>query len=140
MRGSTVATTQTGAVRRASDRGFTVMEVIVAAFLLAVGLIATSQLVLMATGHVAMSRQQTAAATLASQAVEQYRDVNFATILALTGCPCSYTSTPTVGGTTYNVLTVVTPNNPATSLALVSVTVTWGGNTYGTSTIISPLQ
>jgi Tfp pilus assembly protein PilV len=119
-----------------SCRGFTVMEVIIAAFLLTVGLVATAQLVMMATGHVALSKQQSDAAALASQTVEQYRDVAFNALAAGT-----YTATPTVGAITYTVQTVVTVNDPTTGMKRVSVTVTWtGGQSYATSTIISPLQ
>lgn len=137
-----VAKLRTGATQRASCRGFTVIEVIVSAFLLTVGLLATTQLMLMATGHVAMSRQQSTAATLATQTIEQYRDINFGTLLGLS-CPvqgCTYTATPTVGGIIYSVATNVKPNIPATTMTTVAVTVTWGGNTYATSTILSPLQ
>ena len=131
------------AAGRATSRGFTIIEVIVATFLLTVGLVATSQLVLVATGQVALSQQQSVAATLAAQTVEQYRDVNFST-LGL-GCDpvagCTYTQTPTVGAITYTVSTNVKPNNPVSGVTLVSVAVTWGsGNSYGTSTILSPLQ
>lgn len=117
-------------------RGFTVMEVIIAAFLLTIGLMATAQLIMMATGHVALSRQQTDAAALASQTIEQYRDVNFNTLAAGT-----YTSTPTIGATTFTITTVVTLNDPQTGMKRVTVTVTWvGGQSYATSTILSPLQ
>lgn len=130
------------AARRTPCRGFTVIEVIVATFLLTVGLVATSQLLVMATGHVALSQQQSVAATLAAQTVEMYRDINFSALGS--GCDpvtgCTYTSSPTVGATTYNVATLVRPNNPVTGVTSVSVTVTWGSNTYATSTILSPLQ
>ena len=140
MRGSTVAAMRADGARRASCRGFTIIEVIVAAFLLTVGLLATSQLVIMATGQVALSRQQSAAATLAAQTVEQYRDINFATLGALCAPTCNYTATPTVGALKYTVLTTVTVNDPAAGLKRVTVTVTWGGNSYVTSTILGPLQ
>jgi prepilin-type N-terminal cleavage/methylation domain-containing protein len=118
------------------DRGFTVIEVIVAAFLLTVGLVATAQLVLMATGQVALSRQQSTAATLASQTIEQYRDINFQTLAAGT-----YNSAVTLSGITYNIRTVVTTNDPQAGTDRVVVTVTWGGGqSYATSTILSPLQ
>ncbi len=119
-----------------SCRGFTVIEVIVAAFLLTVGLIATAQLVMMATGQVALSKQQSDAAALASQTVESYRDINFNTMAAGT-----YTSSSTIGATTYSVQTVVTVNDPTTGMKRVAVTITWGGGqSYATSTILSPLQ
>lgn len=133
---------RTAAVRQASRGGFTVIEVLVATFLLTIGLVATSQLVMMATGQVALARQQSAAATLAAQTVEMYRDINFSTLGQ--GCDptvgCTYTATPTVGAITYTVSTNVKPNNPAPTMTTVAVTVTWGGNSYATSTILSPLQ
>ena len=140
MSGSPVATTRAHGAQQASCRGFTVIEVIVAAFLLTIGLVATSQLVVMATGQVAVSRQQSAATTLAAQTVEQYRDINFATLGAGCAPSCTYTTTPTVGAITYTVQTVVSVNDPAAGLKRVTVSVTWGGNSYVTSTILSPLQ
>jgi prepilin-type N-terminal cleavage/methylation domain-containing protein len=134
------ATIRGGCARRVSCRGFTVIEVIVASFLLTVGLLAASQLVIMATGHIALSRQQSDAASLASQTVEQYRDINYATLGQGCSPSCTYTVTPTVGATTYTVQTVVTPDDPTAGMKRVAVSVTWGSNTYATSTILSPLQ
>ncbi len=141
MGGSTVDTMRAGGARRASCRGFTVIEVIVASFLLTVGLLATSQLVVMATGRVAVSRQQSAATSLAAQTVEQYRDINFATLGAACSPTCTYTTTPMVGAIKYTVQTAVTKDDPAVGIKRVTVTVTWGGgNRYVTSTILSSLQ
>lgn len=116
-------------------RGFTVMEQLVAAFLFTVSLMATAQLELMATSQVSFSRQQSDAAALAAQTIEQYRDVNFNTLAAGT-----YTATQQVGATTYTVQTVVTLNDPQTGVDRVAVTVTWKGQSYATSTLLSPLQ
>jgi len=122
-----------------SSRGFTVIEVIIAAFLLAAGLVATAQLVVMATGQVSLSRQQSDGARVAAQTIEQYRDVYFYTLGAGT-----YTSSQLVGATIYTVTTVVTADTPQVGLKTVAVTVTWsggsGGKSYATSTILSPLQ
>lgn len=119
-----------------SSRGFTVIEVVVAAFLLAAGLIATAQLVVMATGQVSLSRQQSDGTRVAAQTIEQYRDVRFYTLAAGT-----YTASQTVGATTYTVQTTVTVDTPQVGLKTVAVTVTWGGGqSYATSTILSPLQ
>lgn len=123
-------------VRGNTSSGFTVLEVLVAGFLFTVVLVATAQLIVMATGQVALSRRQSDAAALAAQTIEQYRDINFFTLAAGT-----HTVTSTVGPTTYTVQTVVTVNDPQTGMKRVSVTVTWGGGqTYATSTILSPLQ
>jgi Tfp pilus assembly protein PilV len=112
------------------------MEVIIAAFLLTVGLMATAQLVMMATGHVALSRQQTDAAALASQTIEQYRDINFNTLAAGTR-----NSSATIGATLFNIQSVVTVDDPQVGMKRVAVTITWsGGQSYATSTILSPLQ
>ncbi len=126
--------------RRLSCRGFTVIEVIVASFLLTVGLLATSQLVIMATGHIALSRQQSDAASLAAQTIEQYRDINYATLGQGCSPSCTYTAYPVVGAITYTLQTVVTLDDPAAGMKRVAVTVTWGANSYATSTILSPLQ
>jgi Tfp pilus assembly protein PilV len=122
--------------RRRREDGFTVLEVIVAGFLLAVGLIATAQLAVMATTQVALGRQASDASTLAAQTIEQYRDINFSKLLAGT-----YVTTPTVGTTTFTVTTVVTNNDPQTNMTRVRVTVTWrGGQQYVAETILSTLQ
>jgi Tfp pilus assembly protein PilV len=119
-----------------SSRGFTVIEVVIAAFLLAAGLIATAQLAVMATGQVSLSRQQSDGSRVAAQTIEQYRDVGFYTLAAGT-----YNASQTVGATTYTVQTVVTVDTPQVGLKTVVVTVTWpGGQSYATSTILSPLQ
>jgi Tfp pilus assembly protein PilV len=116
--------------------GFTVLEVIVAAFLLTVGLIATAQLAVMATTQVALGRQASDASTLAAQTIEQYRDINFSKLTA-----GSFVTTPTLGPTTYTVTAVVTNNDPQTSMTRVRVTVAWGGSqTYVAETILSTLQ
>lgn len=115
--------------------GFTIIEALVAAFLFTVGLVATAQLEVMASGQVSSSRQQSDAAALAAQTIEQYRDINFYTLVAGT-----YNATPKVGSTTYTVQTVVTQNDPQTGVDRVAVTVTWKGKSYATSTLVSPLQ
>jgi len=137
MNAATVARTRARGVRRVSDRGFTVMEVIVASFLFTVGLLATAQLVIVATGQVALSRHQSDAATLAAQTLEQYRDIAFASLTAGT----RNTST-TVGNISYQISTVVdNVNVQQAGTDLVTVTVTWGsGQSYVTSTIVGPLQ
>ncbi len=113
------------------------MEVIVASFLFTVGLLATAQLVIVATGQVALSRQQSDAATLAAQTIEQYRDIAFATLT-----PGTRTTSASVGNITYQIVTVVDATNvQQAGTDLVTVSVTWGsGRSYVTSTIIGPLQ
>ncbi len=123
--------------RKGHEGGFTVIEVIVASFLMALGLMVTAQLVIMATGQVALGRQASDASTLAGQTIEQYRDRNFSSLAAGT-----YVTTPTVGSTTYTVTAVVTTNDPQPNMTRVRVTVTWGGagQSYVAETILSVLQ
>lgn len=123
--------------RRGRPGGFTVIEVIVAAFLMALSLMVTAQLVIMATGQVALGRQASDASTLAAQTLEQYRDRNFSSLSAGT-----VVTTPTVGSTTYTVTTVVTTSDPQVNMTRVRVTVTWGGagQSYVAETILSTLQ
>ena len=123
--------------RRGHEGGFTVIEVIVAAFLMALSLMVTAQLVIMATGQVAVGRQASDASTLAAQTIEQYRDRNFSSLVAGT-----FVTTPTVGAITYTVTTVVTTSDPQPNMTRVRVTVTWGGagQNYVAETILSVLQ
>ena len=116
--------------RRRREDGFTVLEVIVAGFLLAVGLIATAQLAVMATTQVALGRQASDASTLAAQTIEQYRDINFSKLLAGT-----FVTTPTVGTTTFTVTTVVTKAGKARSARRARWREYWGCRASGPSTM-----
>jgi len=122
--------------RIGADGGFTILEVIVASFLLAVGLVATAQLTVMATGQVALQRQQSDATSLAQQTIEALRDVNFSNLTS------GSSTTTTVSGTTYTVNPIVQPGIPQANTTMVTVTVSWRGGQqrYVTSTILSPLQ
>ena len=123
--------------RRGHEDGFTVIEVIVAGFLLSLSLMVTAQLVIMATGQVALGKQASDASTLAAQTIEQYRDKNFSNLTAGTSV-----TTPTVGVTKYTVSTAVTTGDPLPNMTRVRVTVTWGGagQSYVAETILSALQ
>jgi Tfp pilus assembly protein PilV len=117
--------------------GFTVLEVVVAAFLLTVGLLATAQLLVVATSQGRLGKQASDASTLAAQTIEKYRDVNFPTLAAGT-----YITNPVVGADRYTVQAVVTANDPQPNMDRVRVTVSWnaGGQSYVSETILGPLQ
>lgn len=128
------------AVRGTSGRsikGFTTLEIIVAAFLLTVGLLATAQLMVVATSQGALSKRASDAATLAGETIEKFRDVNFGSLAAGT-----YTTNPMMGADAYTVTAVVTDNDPQHNMKRVRVTVTWngGGQGYVSESILSPLQ
>jgi Tfp pilus assembly protein PilV len=127
------------AVRNApkTPDGFTVLEVLVAAFLLTVGLLATAQLLVVATSQGKLGKQASDASTLAAQTIEKYRDVNFGALGAGT-----YVTNPVVGADRYTVRAVVTANDPQANMTRVRVTVSWngGGQSYVSETILGPLQ
>jgi prepilin-type N-terminal cleavage/methylation domain-containing protein len=118
------------------ERGFTVIEVLIAIVLLATGLLATARLMVVATSHGRLAKQASDAATLAAHTIERYRDKNYDTITGGT-----FVTTPIVGADTYTVTTVVTRDIPA-NRTTINVTVTWNGGTqsYVSATILSNLQ
>lgn len=118
-------------------KGFTMLEVVVAAFLLTVGLLATAQLIVVATSQGALSKRASDAATLAGETIEKFRDTNFHRLAAGT-----YTTNPMMDADAYTVTAVVTDNDPQPNMKRVHVTVTWngGGQRYVSESILSPLQ
>ena len=124
-------------IHRRSEAGFTALEVLVAAVLLAIGLVVSAQLmvVAMSQGHIA--KQGSDASTLAAQTIEQYRDANYAGITGGT-----FYTYPTVGSDAYTVRADVVRNDPETNMTRVKVTVTWnsGVQSYVSETILSNLQ
>jgi hypothetical protein len=84
-----------------------------------------------------LGAQMSVASTLAAQAVESYRDKNFASIAGGT-----VVTTSTVSATTYTITTVVTTSDPTVNMTRIHVTVSWagGGQQYVTETILSPLE
>lgn len=123
--------------RRSPERGFTALEVLVAAMLLSVGLLASAQLIVVATGQGHLARQGSDASTLAAQTIEQYRDMNYANLVG-----GSFITNPIVGSDQYTVTADVTRNDPQINMTRVRVTVTWNGGTksYVSETILSTLQ
>jgi len=123
--------------RRARERGFTTLEVLIAVVLLATGLVATAQLFVVAAAQGKLAKQGSDASTLAAQTIEQYRDTSYDKIIV-----GSFISTPTVGADKYSVKADVTRDDPQTNMTRVKVTVTWngGGRSYVSETILSNLQ
>ncbi len=122
--------------RRRAERGFTVIEVVVALFLLGFGLTLMANVILFGLSQAAEGKRATDAAALAQQTLELYHDRKFSSVVAGT-----VTTTPTVGTDAYTVTAVVTTNNPQSNMTRVRVTVTWGaGQSYADETILSALQ
>ena len=124
--------------RRPGERGFTTIEVLIAVLLLSTGVLASAQLLVVASSQGRLAKQGSDAAALAAHTIEQYRDMNYT---AITGG--TFTTTPTVGGDSYTVRAVVTTNDPLyPNMKRVRVTVTWNGGaqSYASETLLSNLQ
>ncbi len=124
-------------IHRRSEAGFTALEVLVAAVLLAIGLVVSAQLMVVAMTQGHLAKQGSDASTLAAQTIEQYRDANYAGITGGT-----FYTYPTVGSDAYTVRADVVRNDPQTNMTRVTVTVTWnsGVQRYVSETILSNLQ
>lgn len=79
---------------RLGERGFTLIEALIATLVLSFGLIAISNLMIVSTSANYLANQSTAATMLAAQQMELLRSVNFT---ALTVSPGDTLETPTVG-------------------------------------------
>jgi prepilin-type N-terminal cleavage/methylation domain-containing protein len=100
-------------------RGFTLVEIVVAIVLLAVGVLGSASLTaaLMRSNRGVTNRTR-AVETLRLK-VEDLQSQNYAQVA--TG-----NDTATIGGITYNRAWTVTPNAPAANLKTITLTVTWG--------------
>ncbi len=65
-------------IRGRSEAGFTALEVLVAAVLLAIGLVVSAQLMVVAMTQGHLAKQGSDASTLAAETIEQYRDAKSA--------------------------------------------------------------
>ena len=118
---------------RRSD-GFTVLEVMIAAFLLIAAVVSTASLMMLASSQGAVGKRATDATALAQQDIEQVRDMKY-------GDMANATHSTVVGSDTFTVTRTVTPNDPEQNMKRVHVAVTWnGGQRYDTETIFSDLS
>jgi len=116
-----------------TERGFTLIEALVAAALLGLGILGATTLAMHSLNAGVASHQQITALALASNAVECWRSGS-------TLCPASATlsasreslSSTTLNGTVYNVRSAVTPTAYA-KLQSIQVTVNWRPTTNSAS-------
>lgn len=122
---------------RRREGGFTTIEVLIAIILLSTGVLASAQLLVVASSQGRLAKQGSDAAALAAHTIEQYRDKKYTSLTSGT-----VVTTPTVGADTYAVQAVVTRDDPSPNMTRVRVTVTWngGGQSYVSETLLSNLQ
>jgi Tfp pilus assembly protein PilV len=115
--------------RKLGRAGFTVVEAIVAAGVIAAGILALTSLFPVSSDNLVASAGTTAAVTLGSQKIEELRNVGFP--------PVGGTDNKTVENTTYTrTYTVALAGTSPNRTATITVTVTWPGR-LGTLTFTS---
>jgi type IV pilus assembly protein PilV len=101
-------------------KGFTLLEVMIALVILAVGLLGLASLQIMAIKSNSYGQQMTVASTMAQNQLEQLRR----TTGTLTSGGDSVTDQ---NGIAYTRIWTVTPNSPQTGASTVVITISWTG-------------
>ena len=115
--------------RKLGRAGFSIVEAIVAAGVIAAGILALTSLFPVSSNNLVASAGTTAAVTVGSQKIEELRNVGFP--------PAGGTDNKTVEGTTYTrTYTVALAGTSPNRTATITVTVTWPGR-LGTLTFTS---
>ena len=119
-------------VGRDRERGLTLLEVMVALVILAIGLLALSGMQLMTIQKNGSSFRSTTAVSLADQRLQQLKNLSFSDPSLTAGSHTDTALTVTYGGATgsnvqhtYNRSYTVTDNSPLAGVKLVAYTVTW---------------
>lgn len=136
-----------------NNYGFTLIEIVVALAVIAIGIFAIMTLTLMVVKGNAHSRKNTAATTLAQKKMEEIKALNFASIVGgagcencdefiTTGCTPIPTPTPCQFNDDYKAYareTIISLNEPAANMITSKVSVYWkpGSHTVNLTTIIS---
>jgi type IV pilus assembly protein PilV len=128
------------------SEGFTLLEVMIALVILAVGLLGLAALQLTSVKSNAFSSEMTYATMTAQQFAEFLKDLPY-TDDYLTSGPHTYATPPTSKGVQYTVQWTVTDNVPATDMKSIKVTVQWqslrqgaAGQTAAQQTVTSNIQ
>jgi prepilin-type N-terminal cleavage/methylation domain-containing protein len=106
--------------RRAGAHGFTLVETLAAMTLFALAAAAVSSIAITATRRTTQNRHAMSAAFIAQQEMEHLRGLDYANLV-------SETLSVPLGGQTFTVNSVVTPDLPVLNVKTVVVTVSWTG-------------
>lgn len=105
-----------------SERGFTLLEIIIAMFILTVALLSLVSVTVMVIKGNSLSKQMTTATTLARDKLEATKNQSYTNIAAGTE---SFDPSGLAAGTFYTRTLVVNNNTPANNMKTVTVTVSW---------------
>jgi type IV pilus assembly protein PilV len=117
--------------------GFTLIEVMIALIILAVGLLALMTMQIVSIKANAFSSEMTYAAMLGQSKLEAVRNMNYDDVVAAD--PAAYSIDPTLTkGVKYTIERQVQNDTPATDMKTVTLIVNWYGRPAGTADTTTP--
>ena len=111
-------------IKKEKDKGFTLIEVLIAIVILSVGLLGMAALTVGIINGNKFSNDLTTATTLAQDKMEDVRRVGYSSVAAETKAPCS---SPYAA---YDREVLVTNDSPATNMKTITVKVYWDSDSH----------
>lgn len=122
---------------RKRQRGVSLMEVLAAMVLFALVASAIGALTTQSMVHTVRNKHSTNASLIAQEELERLRGLDYVNLT-------SSTSTMSMGGQTFNVVSNVAANTPAANMSTITVTVSWtgpeGSRSYVVQTIYTSIN